>query len=434
MKWRVRLIMARATFREFSKKQKLALSFWMPNSPYKDKTAIICDGAVRSGKTLCLSLSFALWSMANFNGQSFALCGKTVGALRRNVTNSLCANLKKMGFGVREKLSSSYIEISYGKVKNTYYLFSGKDEGSASLIQGITLAGAYFDEVVLMPRSFTEQALARCSVLGSKFFFNCNPESPYHWFYEEWIKKQKEKNALYIHFTMDDNPSLSEEVKNRYKTLYSGSFFDRFVLGKWTRSEGAVYPMFDISKHVFRETEEALEGGSYFLSCDYGTRNPFSLGLWLKNSEGYFRLDERYYDSKKEKSQKTDEEYYQMVRELAGERKIEKIIVDPSASSFIETIKRHGEILVQKANNDVLLGIKRVQECLKNGKIHIGENCRDCLREFSLYRWNEEAQRDCVIKENDHAMDDLRYFVMAMERENEEEKKPCPFAFGSVRR
>ena len=188
-------------FNSFSPKQRTVLRWWMMPQ-YQDYDAIICDGAVRSGKTLSLSLGFVLWAMVQFQHQSFALCGKTVTSLERNVARPLVSVLKESGFQVKELLSKHCIDVTaYGHV-NRFYLFGGRDEGSASLIQGMTLAGVLLDEVALMPRSFVEQAMARCSVKGAKFWFSCNPEHPYHWFYQEWICKAKEKCALYLHFTM----------------------------------------------------------------------------------------------------------------------------------------------------------------------------------------------------------------------------------------
>ena len=100
----------------------------------------------------------------------------------------------------------------------------------------------FLDEVALMPQSFVNQALARCSVKGSKYWFNCNPEGPNHWFKVEWIDKKKEKNILHLHFTMDDNPSLDEETKDRYKRMFVGVFYQRFILGLWVLAEGIIYP------------------------------------------------------------------------------------------------------------------------------------------------------------------------------------------------
>lgn len=395
---------------EFSNKQLLAMKWWNMRK-YGDRDAIICDGAVRSGKTLSMSLGFIFWASRCFDGGSFAMCGKTITSLRRNVITPMLPLLTEYGITVSEKVSRNYFDITLRSQTNRVYLFGGKDESSAALIQGMTLSGVFFDEVALMPRSFVEQALARCSVNGSKMWFNCNPDNPSHWFYTEWIKKLRKKNALYLHFTMDDNPSLSERVRERYKRMYSGAFYDRFVLGKWTASHGVVYPMFNEKEHVFSGD---ISCEKYVISCDYGTVNPSSFGLWGLSGGIWYRLSEYYYDSRREGISRTDEEHYAALEELAGIRKIDKVIVDPSAASFIECIRRHGRFRVVKADNDVISGIRQVSSALKQGKLRIHESCKDMIREFMLYSWNEKAGADVPIKENDHAMDDMRYFVADM--------------------
>ena len=398
------------TIKELSPKQKLTMMWWA-QPKYSGYDAVICDGAVRSGKTLSMSLGFVFWASNSFSGGTFAMCGKTVTSLRRNVITPLLNMLGGVGFTCCEKVSKNYIDITLLGRTNRFYLFGGKDEGSASLIQGITLSGVFLDEVALMPRSFVEQALARCSVSGSKMWFNCNPDNPSHWFYTEWIKKAEQKRALYLHFTMDDNPSLSQKLKNRYKRLYSGAFYDRFVLGKWTASEGLVYPMFSREKHVY---SGSVDCEKYVVSCDYGTVNPSSFGLWGLSNGKWHRVCEYYYSSKREGISRTDEEHYQALEELAGGLKIEKVIVDPSAASFIECIRRHKKFRVVKADNDVITGIRRVCAALKQDRLMINDSCRDIIREFSLYRWNEKSAGDFPVKENDHAMDDMRYFVSDM--------------------
>ncbi len=396
------------TINKLSSKQKLTMNWWK-NPKYADYDAVICDGAVRSGKTLSMSLGFVFWSSSTFNGSAFAVCGKTVTSLHRNVITPLIPILKEYGFTCIEKISKNYIDISFSGNTNRFYLFGGKDEGSASLIQGMTLSGVFLDEVALMPRSFVEQSLARCSVNGSKMWFNCNPDNPTHWFYNEWIKKSKQKHALYIHFTMDDNPSLSQKLKNRYKRLYSGTFYERFVLGKWTASEGIVYPMFSPQNHVYSGD---IKCERFVISCDYGTVNPSSFGLWGLCNNVWYRIKEYYYSSKKTGVSRTDEEHYTALENLAGNYNISRVIVDPSASSFIECIRRHGKFRVVKANNDVITGIRHVSTALKQNKLRFNESCRDIIKEFSLYCWNDKSGNDVPIKENDHAMDDLRYFVM----------------------
>ncbi|MBC8585321.1 PBSX family phage terminase large subunit [Youxingia wuxianensis] len=402
-------------FVPFSEKQLKAMTWWCPQSPDHDKDAIICDGAVRSGKTLCMSVGFVSWAMASFQEQAFAMCGKTVLSLRRNVVSPLLPILSELGFSCRENLSRGYIEVSVEGRKNRFYLFGGRDESSAALIQGVTLAGVLFDEVALMPRSFVEQALARCSVNGSKFWFNCNPQHPQHWFYTQWILKASQKNALVLHFVMEDNPSLSKKMLRRYQSLYSGSFYDRFVLGKWTCVQGAVYPMFDEKIHV---VDSIPSCSRYYISCDYGTINPASFGLWGESDGRWYRIREYYHSSRLTGDLKTDEEYYEALDRLAGEYPVQAVVVDPSAVSFMECIRRRGKYQVLAANNDVSDGIRTVSSLLKQGQLLFSRDCKDILREFSLYRWDENAGHDCPRKENDHAMDDLRYFVMTVARQN----------------
>ncbi len=395
-------------FKTFSKKQLTALCWWCDNSPYKKYDALICDGAIRSGKTLCMSISFVTWAMKSFSDTSFAICGKTIASLRRNLITPIIPILEQLGFECKEKLSRNLLEITFAGKKNLFYFFGGKDESSASLIQGMTLGGVLFDEVALMPRSFVEQALARCSVEGSRFWFNCNPENPLHWFHEEWISKTAEKNCLYLHFTMEDNPSLTAEIIKRYKSLYSGAFYERFIEGKWVAADGLVYPMFSCDTSV---CELPKDFSSFYVSCDYGTVNPSSFGLWGENDGAWYRIQEYYHDSRKLGVQRTDEEHYAALEELCGDKKIEAVIVDPSAASFIECIRRHKKYKVIPAKNDVLDGIRLTSDALKSRKIRFSRACVNSIKEFSLYRWDNKAVRDAPRKEHDHAMDDIRYFV-----------------------
>lgn len=396
-------------FYPFSQKQLRALTWWCEESADHTKDAIICDGAVRSGKTMCMGISFVAWAFYRFEGKSFALCGKTIRSLRRNLVIPLFPVLSELGFVCREKVSSNVIEISRGTCVNRFYLFGGRDESSAALIQGMTLCGVLFDEVALMPRSFVEQAIARCSVNGSKFWFNCNPEYPQHWFRQEWILKQEQKNALYLHFRMEDNPSLPEEMLRRYRTLYTGTFYERFVEGKWVCAQGAVYPFMSQGGMFCEVPSGPFE--RYAVSCDYGTKNPASFGLWGEQRDRWYRIGEYYFDSKREGFQKTDEEYYVQLCRLLDGREPAGIVVDPSALSFIETIRRHGKYHVIPARNSVLDGIRKTSTALKEGRIRIYKSCTDAIREFGLYRWSDGQAGDIPLKENDHAMDDIRYFV-----------------------
>lgn len=399
-------------YQKFSKRQELAMTWW--NRPrFRDRDAIICDGSIRSGKTICMADGFLLWAMTTFQDQSFAICGKTIASLRRNVIRNLPSWIGGE-FHITEQRSDNKLTVRCrrtGKV-NTFYLFGGKDEASYALVQGITLAGALLDEVALMPRSFVEQVVARCSVEGSKMWFNCNPEGPEHWFYKEWVLKAQERNALHIHFTMEDNYSLSVKIKERYERMYTGVFYQRYIKGLWCVAEGLVYQLFDPKLHV---VHTAPEVGRYFISVDYGTLNPFSAGLWCLRDGVATRIRE-YYHNGREANQLTDSEYYSHLEELAGKLPIEAVIVDPSAASFITEIRRHGRFPVRRARNDVLDGIRVTSALIQQGRVKIMDNCKDAIREFGLYRWDEKAPEDKVIKEFDHAMDDIRYFCFTIMR------------------
>ena len=410
-------------YTKFSKRQLLATTWW--NRPaFRDREAIICDGAVRSGKTVCMTNGFFLWAMCNFDQQVFGLCGRTVASLRRNVVVHVQDWLGGTGIVITEKRNENKLVVTYKDRTNYFYLFGGKDENSYTLVQGITLAGALLDEVALMPRTFVEQVCARCSVAGSKLWFNCNPGGPEHWFYKEWILKCKEKKALHIHFTMADNSSLAPSIRERYERLYSGVFYRRYILGEWCLAEGLIY-QFDKDTHVVTNLPAEIERGfgEWYISCDYGTMNPFSAGLWWVYHGRAIRVKEYYHSGRSTQRMLTDEEYYQELENLAGKRDITAVIVDPSAASFIATIRNHGRFSVRKAKNDVLWGIRLVAVMLRAGVIRISGECRDAIREFGLYRWDDKGETDRVIKENDHAMDDIRYFCATVMRRDDMAKE-----------
>ena len=410
----------------FSPKQRKAMLWWLPGGVEAGHEAIVCDGAVRSGKTLAMGLGFFLWSGACFQGRRFALCGKTIGALRRNVLTELLPKLRELGAEIQERRSENRLTVTLGGHTNDFYLFGGRDEAAAGMIQGMTLAGVLMDEVALMPRSFVEQACARCSVTGSRLWFNCNPAGPNHWFYREWVLGAKERNALHLHFTMEDNPSLSPQIRERYERLYTGIFYRRFVLGQWAQAEGRVYDFFEPEMAV-RVPEGRFE--SWYISCDYGTVNPMSMGLWGSQGGIWYRVEEFYFDSRAKKRQMTDGEYEQALRELAAGRNIREVIVDPSAASFIQLLRQKGW-RVRKADNDVISGIRATADALKSGRIVICTPCRDCLREMEEYVWDlRSGQKDQVKKEHDHAMDDMRYFVSTVLKQAQ-----SGFSVGSVER
>ena len=413
-------------FKPFSKKQLKVLSWWMPGSPAASHDGIIADGAIRSGKTVSMGLSFVMWAMHTFSGQNFAMCGKTIQSLRRNVVKDLKKMLAGRGYKVIDKKQENVLVICRGNVINEFYLFGGKDESSQDLIQGITLAGCFFDEVALMPESFVNQATGRCSVDGSKFWFNCNPESPNHWFKIRWIDAAGEKNLLYLHFTMDDNLSLSEKVKARYRAMYAGVFFERYIRGLWKVAEGLIYTTFT-EANIYNDQTRPV--GLYQhtmreITCDYGTTNPcvfldtYDDGdtIWFDSE---YRWDSRSMEAQRTGSpQKTDSQYADdMVRFMGDDpARMCGIIVDPSAASFIAELKSRG-FLVKPGDNDVLDGIRVVSSMLQGRKIMVHESCTGLIDELRSYVWDEKAARigeDKPVKERDHGPDAVRYRINAL--------------------
>lgn len=396
-------------FKPFSVKQKQVLTWWRDGSPHKDKDGIICDGSVRAGKTVVMSLSYVMWAMEKFQDENLGMAGKTIGSFRRNVITPLKRMLKSRGYKVKDHRADNMLSISYKGVTNYFYVFGGKDEGSQDLIQGITLAGMFFDEVALMPESFVSQATARCSVQGAKFWFNCNPEGPYHWFKEKWLDKKDEKRLVHLHFTMEDNLSLAEETKQRYYRMYTGIFYQRFILGLWVLAEGVIYDMFDRKKHVVKTEQRRYS--RYYVAVDYGTQNPTAFGLWGLSRGVWYKIKEYHHEGRKGK-QRTDSEYSADMKEFVGDLEV-SVIVDPSAASFKAQLKKDG-FHVRDANNDVVDGIRNVATALNDNKIKYNDCCKETFREFSSYIWDEKAAdrgEDKPVQKNDHHMDSDRYFV-----------------------
>ena len=402
-----------------SPKQRKVFKWWK-DAAVKDKDGIICDGAIRSGKTHSMSFSFVIWAMENFAEENFGMCGKTIGALRRNVITPLKKMLLRHGYGVKERRAENLIIVSKGERVNYFYEFGGKDESSQDLIQGITLAGVFFDEVALMPESFVNQATGRCSVDGSKMWFNCNPEGPYHWFKTGWVDEHEEKNLIYLHFTMEDNPSLTERIKERYRSMYVGVFFKRYVLGVWEKAEGLIYPMY---ADALADTSK-VKPEQICVSIDYGTQNPFAALLWYKQNGVWYAVKGYYYSGRGTGIQKTDNDYLEDMRTFLKDeiylreeqarttqiREKIRVVIDPSAASFIALLRKDRWAKVVPADNAVLDGIRDTATALQTGLIKISDSIEEWKMEASGYTWDDSVE-DKPVKENDHLMDAMRYFV-----------------------
>ena len=403
----------------------MLLNWWTDESPVKKYNGIIADGAIRSGKTLAMSLSFVFWAMERFSEQNFAMCGKTVGSFRRNVLNCLKLMLSSRGYAVEDHRSDNMVTVTRKGRVNYFYIFGGRDERSQDLIQGITLAGLFCDEVALMPESFVNQATGRCSVDGSKMWFNCNPGSPLHWFKRKWIDERGRKQMLYLHFLMDDNLSLSEEIKSRYRNNFSGVFYMRYILGEWKVAEGLVYTMFDSSNLYETMDEHTRYISTRVISVDYGTTNPCvfldtyddGLTVWIEKE---YRWDSRSEEAMRSgKPQKTDKEYADEMERFMGSRPDEQclILVDPSAESFIQELRSRG-YLVKGADNEVLDGIRKVATMISTGRLKVNKNnCPGFLAEVNAYAWDEKAAErgeEKPVKQADHDMDACRYRINSL--------------------
>ncbi len=416
-------------FKPFSPKQRMVLNWWTKDSPVRDYNGIIADGAIRSGKTVSMSLSFVFWAMESFNGQNFIMAGKTITSFRRNVLLNLIPMLRSRGYHCTHHISGetpNMLEVSRKGRTNYFFVFGGKDEGSQELVQGITAAGAFFDEVALMPESFVNQATGRCSVDGSKMWFNCNPEGPAHWFKTGWIDKAKEKGILYLHFTMEDNLSLSERIKARYRAMYAGVFYLRYIKGLWRAAEGLIYTMFtDENLYTDEERPPALKYiGTRMIAVDYGTTNPcVFLDTWDDGQtiwvDREYRWDSRSEEARRSANpQKTDKQYADDMAVFMGDKPEDQccIIVDPSAASFIVELRSRGWVVVP-ADNNVLDGIRKVSAMYARRTLRINRNCKGLIAENQSYVWDEKAAargEEGPVKQLDHGPDALRYRINAL--------------------
>lgn len=414
-----------------SKKQAEILAF--PNSSYD---ALICDGSIRSGKSSIMSVAFVLWAMKSFNGMNFGICSKTAGTADRNVIRPLMAmSFIKSRFRIKYTVNKK-LEIWTKNHHNTFYIFGGKDAASYQLIQGVTLAGVLLDEVALMPRSFVEQAIARCSVSGRRLWFNCNPEGQLHWFNQEWILEAEEKNAMHLHFTMNDNPSLAPDIRAGYERMYSGVFYDRYIKGLWVSAEGVIYAdMFSDENIISKEEVNKLEfEPACWISSDFGIQNATVYLKWkkVKGHQLYVITNEWYYSGRESKRQKTVSGLVKGCKEFIGDDNVKYVILDPSAEALQVEMNQQG-IRTRNANNEVLNGIANTGKLLEDKKILISEECENTIDEFSLYMWDEKAANageDVPIKENDHCMDAMRYFVNTENLFIKCYKAPSAFGYG----
>jgi PBSX family phage terminase large subunit len=400
-------------FKAWSRKQKKVLTWWHPASPYKDYDGIICDGSIRSGKTIACIVGFIQWSVSSFDGELFIISGRTAGSIKRNVLRPMRQILEALGIAYDYNIAEGKITFC----NNTYYLIGANNEASQDLIQGMTVAGWLADEVALQPESFVNQAIGRCSVPGSKVWLNCNPESPYHFIKTEYIDQAAEKRLLRIHFDLSDNLTLTQRIRDKYERMFSGVWYKRFILGLWVAAEGAIYDMFS-KKHIISILARPAMTLQSWVACDYGTTNPTVFLFITQGVDGnYYVVDEYTWDSAVKHRQKTDSEYADDLKDFIARQGHfpQKIIVDPSAASFITELKKRGFANVTEADNSVIDGIRLTASLFHQFKLLILDNCTGVVKSIESYLWDMKAiqagQDERPIKLNDHHADALRYFV-----------------------
>lgn len=411
-------------FKPFSRKQRKVLNWWCRSSPVRDCNGIIADGAIRSGKSVAMSLGFVVWAMSEFEACNFAMCGKTIGSFRRNVLFWLKLMLRSRGYSVSEQRTENLVVVRRGNIENYFYVFGGKDERSQDLIQGITLAGVFFDEVALMPESFVNQATGRCSVDGSKFWFNCNPGSPAHWFKTGWIDKRADKRLLYLHFTMDDNLSLSEAVKERYRSTYTGVFFKRYILGEWKSADGVIYRQFadDPERFILDEVPADIFIGT--MGLDFGGNGSAHAGCLVGITRGYRSiviLDEYYRKEVIDPGTLTDD-VCGFVQRSQAQVRATSIWCDSAETTLIKGIRtevfaRHIPVEVRNARKGEI--IDRIRLCdmlMSQGRFFIMRRCRHTIAALSEAVWDSKSPtRDRRLDDGSTNIDSLDALEYALE-------------------
>ena len=362
-------------------------------------------GATRSGKTYLDYFKIPYRIRHAGTDGLILLLGNTKGTLERNILDPLRNIWTDALVG---RIGSNNKVMLFGR---ECYALGADKVSQVARLQGAGLSYCYGDEVTTWNQDVFRMLQSRLDKPGACFDGTCNPDNPQHWF-----KGFLESNAdIYsMQFTIDDNPFIEPEFVQNLKSEYEGTvYYDRFILGKWVLAEGLVYDIFDKEKHV---TSFVPGGGQWYISIDYGTVNPFAAGLFCIQGNKAELVKEYYYAGSENTARKTDEEYYKEIEELAKGKQISGIIVDPSAASFIECIRRHGRFSVLKGNNAVIDGIRNTAAMLNCGMLTIHESCIHTIQEFGQYSWDTSKHEDTVIKQYDHAMDMIRYFVHTIMR------------------
>ena len=387
-------------------------------------TISVAEGAVRAGKTVDNVAAFAYLIDRGTPDRIHLATGSTAANAKLNIGDCNGMGLEYIFRGrcrwTKYKGNEALAIRSHGR-EYVVIFAGGAKADSFKKIRGNSYGMWIATEINLHHQDTIKEAFNRqLAAKVRRVFWDLNPSAPGAWIYEDYIERFREqfgRRYNYEHFTIRDNATISEqrfaEIEAQYRQYgVTSAWYRRDILGERCIAEGLIYPMFG----EFNIVDEVPERGEYYISCDYGTLNPFSAGLWCWDGKKATRIREYYYSGRNERSNKTDEEYYTELERLAGDLTVKPVIVDPSAASFIEVIRRHKRFRVHKAVNDVMPGIVTTSRYIQDGTNKVHRSCKDAIREFGLYRWDEKSTEDKPIKENDHAMDDIRYFTMTILR------------------
>lgn len=411
-----------------SKKQRQILAF-----PYTHYDALICDGAIRSGKTALMAVAFVDDAMRRFNNQRFAICGKTVDSVVKNVVAPyLAMTYAQEKYRLTWRRAEKQIIVSDGQTENVFEVFGGKDEASFMLIQGRTLAGVLLDEVALMPRSFVEQALARCSVTGSRFWFNCNPGPPGHWFYKDWICQAKEHNALHLHFNLEDNPSLSEEIIQRYHAMYTGVFYKRYIKGLWVAADGAVYPQFAEDPKPFL-IDSAPKIMYAVIGVDFGgtgSAHSFTLTGFTAGYQDVILLDEWYHNNKQGgilSPARLDAAFVDFVRRAQARYRVAEAYCDSAEQTLIQglnvaIIRAKVPIQIKNAKKGPINDrIAFYNSMMAQGRFKVMRHCNAAIDALSTAVYDSKKPTEDVRLDNGttniDSLDSLEYSTESVQKD-----------------
>lgn len=375
----------------------------------------ILEGAVRSGKTFICNLAWCLY-VINSQYDIFLMSGESTDSLYRNVISDIELIMGKNRVNFQESAKGgAQLIINFNGHKKICYCRGGSKANDEGKIRGITIAGWYADEITLHHETFVKQALNRMSLPNSKAIWTTNPDTPAHFINKEYREVAEEKRYKHWHFELDDNLSLTEEYKQNIKKAYTGTFYQRFILGQWVCADGVIFDMWTKENEIEEsELPGTLRSATRYIAIDYGTTNPMCfLDIWDDGVTAWI-VREYYYDSKKEMKQKTDKQYADDLVKFIGSDYPRAIILDPSAASFKAELRSRG-LRIKDADNEVNDGIRMTSSMIAQRKIKaVAKKCPCMLDDISAYIWDEKAKErgeEKPVKEHDHACDALRYFV-----------------------